>query len=102
MKKNVLRERIKKNSGLTLFQKKILIAAMHIPRGKVRSYAWVAERAGFPNAARAAGQALARNSYAPQVPCHRVIASDGSIGGYSGGVMKKKRLLKKEGVECGW
>jgi O-6-methylguanine DNA methyltransferase len=102
MKKNILREKIKKNSNLTPFQKKVLIVTMNIPRGEVRSYAWVAQKAGSPKAARAAGQALGKNPYAPDVPCHRVVASTGSIGGYSGGIMKKKRLLKKEGIKCNW
>ena len=102
MKKHLLREKIKKNPNLTVFQKKILIAAVDIPPGKVRSYGWIAEKAGSPYAARAAGQALAKNPYAPEVPCHRIIAADGSIGGYSGGVAKKKRLLEKEGIKCNW
>ncbi|MFC1548400.1 MGMT family protein [Candidatus Omnitrophota bacterium] len=96
--KNVFRKRIKDNPGLTTFQKKVLIATMDIPKGGVRSYAWVAGKAGFPGAFRAAGQALKKNPYAPDVPCHRVVASDGTIGGYSGGSRKKKRLLKEEGV----
>ena len=96
--KNVFRKRIKDNPGLTRFQKKVLIATMDIPKGEVRSYAWVAEKAGFSGAFRAAGQALKKNPYAPDVPCHRVVASDGTIGGYSGGSKKKKRLLKEEGV----
>jgi methylated-DNA-[protein]-cysteine S-methyltransferase len=102
MKENIYRQKIDKNTSLTRFQKRVLIATMKIPRGAVRSYAWVAKKAGSPGASRAAGRALKKNPYAPHVPCHRVIASDGSIGGYSGGIEKKKKLLKKEGFRCSW
>ena len=90
--------KIASNTDLTQFQKKVLIATLDIPRGQTRSYAWVARKAGSPRASRATGRALSVNPYTPQVPCHRVIASNGSIGGYSGGIAKKKKLLKKEGV----
>jgi methylated-DNA-[protein]-cysteine S-methyltransferase len=96
--KEVLRKKIRKNADLTPFQKKVLMAALEIPRGQVRSYAWAARKAGSPRAFRSAGQALRKNPYAPRVPCHRVIASDGSIGGYSGGLKKKRALLREEGV----
>ena len=102
MKKDIYRKKIDKDASLTRFQKKVLIATMEIPRGAVKSYAWVAKKAGSRGASRAAGQALKKNPYAPHVPCHRVVASDGSIGGYSGGVTKKKKLLKKEGIRCSW
>jgi methylated-DNA-[protein]-cysteine S-methyltransferase len=97
--KIISREKIKKDPDLTTFQKKVLIAVTEIPEGKVRSYAWVARKAGYPGASRAVGQALKKNPYAPQVPCHRVVASDGSIGGYSRGVARKKKLLEKEGIK---
>ncbi|MBW2637451.1 MAG: MGMT family protein [Deltaproteobacteria bacterium] len=90
------RRKINSNLDLTAFQKKVLITIMDIPEGKTRSYAWVAKKAGSPLACRAVGQALAKNPYAPDVPCHRVIASDGSIGGYSGGLAEKRRLLMRE------
>ncbi len=99
MKKDVFREKISKDPGLTLFQKRVLKAVLKIPKGEVRSYAWVAERSGSPKASRAAAQALKRNPYAPHVPCHRVIASSGTIGGYSGGLRKKRELLRREGIE---
>lgn len=83
---------------LTSFEKKVLIATLKIPCGEVRSYAWVAKMAGSPKAARAAGQALNKNPYAPHVPCHRVISSNGSLGGYAGGVEKKRKMLRNEGV----
>lgn len=98
MGKGSWESKIKENPELTAFQKKVLLAVMEIPRGKTRSYAWTAAKAGRSGAARAAGNALNKNPYAPYVPCHRVIASDGSIGGYAHGTEKKKRLLKKEGV----
>ena len=86
-------------SVATPFQREVWQTARLIPYGETRNYAWVAARTGRPKAARAVGQALGINPYAPHVPCHRVTASDGSIGGYSGGLAKKKRLLRKEGVE---
>lgn len=92
-------KRIQTNPDLTPFQKRVLLAALKIPRGKVRSYAWVAKRAGSPGASRACGGALGKNPYAPLVPCHRVISSNGTIGGYSGGLKKKRRLLRKEGID---
>jgi len=96
--KKSLLAKIKKDPGLTPFQKRVLSAVMEIPPGETRSYAWAARRAGSPGACRAAGQALTKNPYAPHVPCHRVLAADGSIGGYSGGITKKRRLLAAEGV----
>ncbi len=74
------------------------MACLEIPSGETRTYGWVARRIGSPMAARAVGRALALNPFAPQVPCHRVIRSDGKLGGYSapGGLLKKKKMLKKE------
>jgi methylated-DNA-[protein]-cysteine S-methyltransferase len=72
-------------------------ACRRIPAGETRSYKWLAIQAGHPNAPRAAGQAMARNRFALIVPCHRVIASDGGLGGYGGGGLGvKKRLLDME------
>ncbi|MDD4956443.1 MAG: MGMT family protein [Candidatus Omnitrophica bacterium] len=93
--------KIKNNNYLTGFQKKVLTAIMDIPAGEVRSYSWVARRIGSPKATRAVGGALSANPYAPMVPCHRVIRSDGCIGGYASGVARKKELLLKEGVKFG-
>ena len=80
------------------FQRKVYEALLRIPRGQVRTYAQVARMIGRPKAARAVGQALSRNRWAPRIPCHRVIASDGSLGGYSGpgGLAAKRRLLRRE------
>ncbi len=83
----------------TEFEKKVYLAVSRIPKGEVRSYKWVAKAVGRPGSARAVGNALNRNPYAPTVPCHRVVKSDGSIGGYSKGIKLKKRLLKREGVD---
>lgn len=82
----------------TPFQRKIYEALLKIPEGQVRTYVQVARMIGRPKAARAVGQALKRNRWAPEIPCHRVIASDGSLGGYSGpgGLAAKRRLLQQE------
>ena len=98
MKKEILRK-ITENPDLTAFQKKVLRATLNIPRGEVRSYGHLAKEVGSPGAAHAVGSVMAKNPYAPQVPCHRVISSTGAIGGYSGGITKKRRLLNKEGVK---
>lgn len=84
----------------TPFQRRVLQAALGIPRGQTATYADIARRIGQPGAARAVGQALGRNPVPIVVPCHRVLASDGSLRGYSGGggVRTKARLLALEGV----
>ena len=74
-------------------------ACRTIPAGETRPYRWLASAAGRPNAPRAAGQAMARNRLPFLIPCHRVIASDGSLGGYGSGKTRlelKKRLLDME------
>jgi methylated-DNA-[protein]-cysteine S-methyltransferase len=78
------------------FDKKVYHAVLSIPIGQTRSYVWVARRIGSPGAARAVGNALNRNPLAPFVPCHRVVAADGRLGGYSRGVVVKKRILEQE------
>ena len=89
-------EAIDPNMG-TPFLQQVWRCAREIPYGETRSYAWLARRAGYPGAARAVGQAMARNPAPPVVPCHRVIGADGSLGGYSGGgVEVKRRLLTGE------
>ena len=73
------------------------VACRSIPPGETRSYAWLAAAAGSPRAARAAGQAMARNPLALVIPCHRVISSNGGLGGYgAGGLGVKARLLELE------
>jgi O-6-methylguanine DNA methyltransferase len=81
---------------ITPFQSKVYNVVKKIPAGQTRSYAWVAQRLGKPKAARAVGQALKRNPYPFVIPCHRVIKSDGSLGGYSQGRRLKAELLKRE------
>ena len=80
----------------TPFLSRAWMACRSIPRGETRSYAWLAQQAGSPRAVRAAGQAMARNPVAIIIPCHRVIASDGSLQGYGGGLGLKRRLLELE------
>ena len=82
--------------GLTSFEKAVYQATMTIPYGETRSYGWIAARTGKPGAARAAGQALGRNPLPILVPCHRVLAANGTIGGFSGGLSLKEYLLKLE------
>ncbi|MBA7627251.1 Methylated-DNA--protein-cysteine methyltransferase [subsurface metagenome] len=83
-------------SRATPFQRRVWEATRLIPYGETRSYAWVAQQVDEPGAARAAGQALARNPLPIIIPCHRVIASDGKLGGFSDGVEMKRRLLRLE------
>ena len=80
----------------TIFEKKVWLALRDIPYGETRAYKWLAEKTGNPKATRAVGQALGRNPIPIVLPCHRVIESDGSIGGYSSGVDIKRRLLEIE------
>jgi len=80
------------------FKKKVLEIVSKIPRGKTMSYAEVAKAAGSPKAYRAVGNIMHNNPGPKRVPCHRVIKSDGTIGGYAGGTKKKIALLKKEGA----
>lgn len=82
------------------FFQKVWRACAAIPKGETRTYAWIARRIGHPGAARAVGTALKMNPFAPRIPCHRVVRSDGGMGGYSGegGIEKKRRLLRAEGA----
>ena len=80
----------------TDFEKKVWLSLKDIPLGETRAYKWVAEKIGNPSATRAVGQALSKNPIPIVLPCHRVIESDGSIGGYSSGVDIKRRLLEME------
>ena len=90
---------MKKLSG-TPFQLKVWNYLKKIPKGKVRTYLEVAKSIGKPKAFRAVATAIGKNPYPPKIPCHRVIKSDGSLGGYSGkgGINEKRRLLKLEKV----
>ena len=84
----------------TKFQLKVWAYLRKIPRCKVKTYSQVAKGIGKPLAVRAVTNAIGKNPYAPKIPCHRVIRSDGTLGGYSGkgGVKTKRLLLKKEGI----
>ena len=84
----------------TKFQKKVWNYLKTIRKGTVKSYKQVAIAINRPKSARAVANAIGKNPFAPKIPCHRVIRSDGSLGGYSGkgGVKTKKLLLKREGV----
>ncbi len=83
------------------FDRRVWDAAREIQYGTVRSYGWIAARIGQPGAARAVGQALGRNPIPLIVPCHRVIRSDGTLGGFGCGVDWKRRLLVLEGIGAG-
>lgn len=83
-------------SGATGFQRRVWEITRNIPYGENRSYLWVAMQTGRRRAARAAGQALGRNLLPVIIPCHRVIASDGKLGGFSGGLELKRSLLDLE------
>ena len=83
--------------GVSAFTLSAWRACARIPSGETRSYGWLAAEAGRAGAARAAGQAMARNRFPPLVPCHRVIGSSGSLHGYGGGLELKARLLEAEG-----
>jgi methylated-DNA-[protein]-cysteine S-methyltransferase len=83
-------------SGMSFNQQAWAICA-RVPRGKVTTYAAIARKLGT-QAYRAVGNAMNKNPYAPHVPCHRVVGSDGSLTGFAAGLEKKKRLLKAEGV----
>jgi O-6-methylguanine DNA methyltransferase len=79
------------------FKQSVLAVTAKIPRGKTLTYAEVAGRAGRPRAYRAVGNILNKN-HNPKIPCHRVIRSDGSLGGYNKGAKKKKEMLRREGA----
>ena len=80
----------------TEFDRKVWLTLKEVPYGETRTYRWLAERIGKPSACRAVGQALSRNPIPIIFPCHRIIKSDGSIGGYSSGIDIKRRLLEFE------
>ena len=86
-------------SGLTPFERAVLIKTLEIPSGEVRPYGWVAREIGRPRAVRAVGSALGRNPVPVLIPCHRVVRSDGRIGNYGLGVPMKRTLLSAEGVD---
>ncbi len=83
-------------SGASPFQKNVWQATQSIPYGETRTYAWVAAELGRPKATKAVGRALAKNPLPIIIPCHRVICSNGNLGGFSGGIGWKQRLLEIE------
>ena len=84
----------------TKFQLKVWKYLKKIPKGQIRTYSDVAKDINIPKSVRAVANAIGKNPYAPKIPCHRVIRSDGSLGGYSGkgGINTKRKLLKSEGI----
>lgn len=95
-----IEERVKSDQSITEFQRKVYLELLNIPRGETISYGELAHRIGC-RSAQAVGQALKRNPFAPDVPCHRVIAANGTIGGFYGQrkgemIEKKKRMLAEE------
>jgi O-6-methylguanine DNA methyltransferase len=80
------------------FEKAVLKKLEQVPMGRVTTYRNLADAIGKPKAYRAVGNALNKNPNAPDVPCHRVVKSDGALGGYAGGTRRKIRLLRNEGV----
>jgi O-6-methylguanine DNA methyltransferase len=82
---------------MEIFSEKVKSIVAKIPCGKTLTYAEVARRAGSPRAYRAVGNILNKN-YNSKIPCHRVVRSDGALGGYNRGIKKKKEILRREGV----
>ncbi len=81
---------------MTLFEKKVYRVVLKIPIGEVRTYKWVAQKCGKPDAFRAVGQALKHNPYPLLIPCHRVVNSGNKLGGYAMGIKCKKNILELE------
>jgi methylated-DNA-[protein]-cysteine S-methyltransferase len=81
------------------FNEKCYRILKKVPKGKVTTYKEISKAIGSPKAARAVGNAMNKNPYAPGVPCHRVVCSDGKVGGFASGSVKKIEMLKKEGIE---
>lgn len=97
---NDIRHRVLHSAEITSFQRRVYLALLDVPAGATITYGELARRIGC-GSAQAVGQALKRNPFAPEVPCHRVVAADGSLGGYNGmrkGEMieRKRQLLEEE------
>jgi methylated-DNA-[protein]-cysteine S-methyltransferase len=82
----------------TTFQRKVWRVLLRVPYGKLRSYQWVAARVGGPQYARAVGSAVGANPIPIVIPCHRIVAQDATLGGFSGGLPMKRKLLSLEGT----
>ena len=84
---------------MTEFERAVLLKALEIPRGEVRTYGWIAAEIGHPAAVRAVGSALRKNPVPVLIPCHRVVRSDGHVGQYAlGGTEAKRTILAAEGL----
>ncbi len=95
-----IRERVKRATQISDFQRKVYLALLDVPRGTTITYGELARQIGC-RSAQAIGQALRRNPFAPDVPCHRVVASNGTLGGYNGQrggkeIERKRELLEQE------
>jgi methylated-DNA-[protein]-cysteine S-methyltransferase len=86
-------------NGVTGFRRAVMEETMRIPAGETRSYGAIAEKVGYPRAARAVGRVMATNPLPLVVPCHRVVGSSGSLTGYGGGLPLKEDLLRAEGAQ---
>lgn len=100
-----IREQLEHSTAITPFQRCVYLELLNIPAGETITYGELARRIGC-RSAQAVGQALRRNPFAPLVPCHRVVAADGSIGGYCGQrdgelIERKRRLLSQEQLSAG-
>jgi methylated-DNA-[protein]-cysteine S-methyltransferase len=84
----------------TAFQRKVWSICRGIPYGQTSSYGWIAKQMGKPGASRAVGNALGKNPIPIIIPCHRVLAADGDLGGFSGGLDMKKQLLRLESTKA--
>lgn len=93
-------EKILNRSQITPFCQAVYKATSLVLYGRVTTYAAIARFLGKPRSARAVGNALHINPFAPKVPCHRVVKSDGTVGGFADGAKKKIALLRREGVIC--
>ena len=98
-----IRKRVMQATDITEFQRRVYLELLCIPSGTTITYAELAHRIGC-RSAQAVGQALRRNPFAPEVPCHRVVASDGTVGGYFGKtsgemIARKTRLLEEERLQ---
>jgi len=82
----------------TTFQRLVWRMLQHVPYGSLRSYRWIAARAGGRQYARAVGNAVGANPLPIVIPCHRIVAHDGTLGGFSGGLLLKRKLLALEGT----
>ncbi len=89
-----------RSSDASPFYQDVWMAMLQIPRGKVSTYGDIARLIRRPRAVRAVGGACNQNPFAPNVPCHRIVSSNGALGGYAHGSAAKIALLKKEGISC--